>query len=108
MTEESFRVDLLECDLVLSTSEDVDFFHKHIGALSEVSLPRDGDLRVVVALGELAVLRVGKYHERNPEIVNFILGEQVIGSFRLQVVILQSREGAVRREKFYILPSIYL
>ena len=89
---------MLECYLVLSTSKNVDFFHKNIGALCEISLSRDGDLRVVVSLGELAVLRVGKYHERNPEIVNFILREQIIGSFRLEIVILQSREGAVRRE----------
>ena len=95
MTEKGFRVDLLESDLVLSASKDVDFLHEHIGALGEISLPRDGDLRVVVTLGELAILGVGKHDERNPEIVNFILREQIVGSFRLQIVILQSGE---RRE----------
>ena len=97
MTEESFRVNLLECDLVLPTSEDVDFLHKVIRALCEISLSRDRDLRVVVSLGELAVLRVGKYDEGNPEIVNFILREQIIGPFRLQIVVLQSREGSFDR-----------
>ena len=66
-------VNLLECDLVLPPSEDVDFVHEVVGALCKVSLPGDGDLGVVVSLGELAILCIRKHSEWNPEIVNLSL-----------------------------------
>ena len=61
-----------------------------MGALSKVPLLGDGHLRVVVTLGGLAVLCVGKYNERDPKIVNLRSGEQIIGPLRLQVMIFQS------------------
>ena len=75
MTEEGLGVDLLEGDLVLPPSEDVDLIHEVILALCEVPFSGDGDLGVVVPLGELAVLRVREHSEGNPEIVNFRLGQ---------------------------------
>ena len=80
-------VNLLKCDLVVGSLENVDFFHHLQGALSKVPLLGDGHLRVVVALGGLTVLRVGKYNKRDPKIVNLRSGEQIIGPLRLQVVI---------------------
>ena len=63
-------VNLLKCDLVIGSLEDVDFFHHLQGALRVVALLSDGHLGVVVPLGGLAVFRVGKYNERDPKIVN--------------------------------------
>ena len=68
-------VNLLKCDLVIGSLEYVDFLHHIQGALGVVPLLGDGDLRVVVALGGLAVLRVGKYNEWDPKIVNLRSGE---------------------------------
>ena len=86
-TFEFLGVNLLKCDLVVGPLEYVDFFHHLQGALSEGPLLGDGHLRVVVTLGSLAVLRVGKYNKRDPKIVNLRSGEQIIGPLRLQVVI---------------------
>ena len=91
-TFEFLGVNLLKCDFVIGSLEYVDFLHHIQGALSVVPLLGDGDLRVVVSLGGLAVLRVGKYNEGDPEIVNLRSGEQIIGPLRLQVMIFQSEE----------------
>ena len=69
-TFEFLGVNLLKCDLVIGPLEYVDFLHHIQGALSVISLLGDGDLRVVVSLGGLTVLRVGKYNKGDPEIIN--------------------------------------
>ena len=69
-TFEFLGVNLLKCDLVIGPLEYVDFLHHIQGALGIVPLLSDGDLRVVVALGGLTVLRVGKYNKGDPEIIN--------------------------------------
>ena len=69
-TFEFLGVNLLKCDLVIGPLEYVDFLHHIQGALSVISLLGDGDLRVIVSLGGLTVLRVGKYNKGDPEIVN--------------------------------------
>ena len=74
-TFELLGVNLLKCDLVVGSLEYVDFFHHLQGALSEGPLLCDGHLRVVVTLSGLAVLRVGKYNEWDPKIVNLRSGE---------------------------------
>ena len=86
-------VNLLKSDLVIGSLEYVDFLHHIQGALRVVPLLGYGDLGVVVALGGLAVLRVGKHHEGNPEIVDLGAGEQIVGALRLQVMIFQSVEN---------------
>ena len=57
-TFEFLGVNLLKCDLVIGSLEYVDLLHHIQGALGVVPLLSDGDLRVVVSLGGLAVLRV--------------------------------------------------
>ena len=92
-TFEFLGVNLLKSDLVVGTLEYVDFLHHIQRALSVVPLLGDGDLGVVVALGGLAFLRVGKHHEGDPEIVDLGAGEQIVGPLRLQVMIFQSVEN---------------
>ena len=91
-TFEFLGVNLLKSYLVIGSLEYVDFLHHIQGALSVITLLGDGDLRVVVALGGLAVLRVGKDNERDPEIINLRSGEQIVGALGLQVMIFQSVE----------------
>ena len=94
-TFEFLGVNLLKSYLVIGSLEYVDFLHHIQGALSVITLLGDGDLRVVVALGGLTVLRVGEYNERDPEIVNLGSGEEIIGALRLQVMIFQSVEETI-------------
>ena len=71
-TFECLGVNLLECDPVLLPLKYVDLLQNVQGSLSEVSLLGNGDLRVIVAIGELVVLGIRKHNERNPEILNFV------------------------------------
>ena len=67
-TLECFGVDLLECDSVLCPLEDVDLLHDVQPALCEVALPGDGHLGLVIPLGGLLVLCIGKNNKGDPEL----------------------------------------
>ena len=70
-TLECLGVDLLESDPVLAALEDVDLLHDLDPALSEVPLPGDGHLGLIIPLGRLLVLSVGKHNKGNPELDEF-------------------------------------
>ena len=72
-TFECLGVDLLEGDPVLCSLEDVDLLHDMDRALSEVPLPGDGHLSLVVPLSGLLVLSVGEHNKGNPELGEFYL-----------------------------------
>ena len=65
-TLECLGVDLLEGDSVLRPLEDVDLLHDVQPTLGEVALPGDCHLRLIIPLGGLLVLSVGKHNEGNP------------------------------------------
>ena len=65
---ERLRVDLLEGYSVLRALEDVDLLHYVQSALGEVALPGDGHLRLVIPLGGLLVLCIGKNNKGDPEL----------------------------------------
>ena len=67
-TLECLGVNLLEGDPVLRALKDVDLLHDIQSALSEVALPGDRHLRLVIPLGGLLVLCVGKHNKRDPEL----------------------------------------
>ena len=63
---------MLEGDSVLRSLEDVDLLHDVQPTLGEVALPGDGHLRLVIPLGGLLILCVGKYNKRDPELKTII------------------------------------
>ncbi len=67
-TLECLGVDLLEGDPVLRALKDVDLLHDIQSALSEVALPGDRHFRLIISLGGLLVLCVGKHNKRDPEL----------------------------------------
>ena len=77
-TLECFGVDLLECDSVLCPLEDVDLLHDVQPALSEVALPGDGHLGLVIPLGGLLVLCIGKNNKGDPQLEEFFFPSFII------------------------------
>ena len=71
-TLECLGVDLLEGDSVLRALEDVDLLHDVQPALCKVALPGDCHLRLIIPLGGLLILCVGKYNKRDPELNTII------------------------------------
>ena len=70
-TLECLGVDLLEGYPVLCPLEDVDLLHDLDPALSEAPLPGNGHLALIIPLGGLLILSVGKHHEGDPELFEY-------------------------------------
>ena len=89
-TFKALRIDLLESYDIVHSFKDVDFLHDMERALLEASLPGDGHLGLVPALGGLLVLRVGEHYKWYPQPLYLLSGQTVEGPLLLEVVVLES------------------
>ena len=76
---------MLESYDIVHSFKDVDFLHDMERALREASLPGDGHLGLVPALGGLLVLRVGEHYEWYPQPLYLLSGQTVEGPLLLEV-----------------------
>ena len=67
-TFECLGVNLLKCDPIFHPFKDVDLLHDIDPTFSEVSLPSNGHLRLIIPLGGLLVFSVGKNNKGDPEL----------------------------------------
>ena len=81
---------LLECESVFSSSEDVNLFHNLWRTPDKVSLSSHSQFSVVLPGSGVIVIRITEHHERNPEPLDLLPGQQVGRPLRLQVVVDQA------------------